>query len=85
MVAWLAGSGRQAAGPTHDLADVRLLAPVPSPPSVRDFYAYEGHVQAGFRRRGAPEIPAPLYEAPVFYFSNPAAVFGPGQAVRRPP
>jgi fumarylacetoacetate (FAA) hydrolase len=51
---------------------------------VRDFYAYEGHVQAGFRRRGASEIPEAWYEAPVFYFSNPAAVVGPGQAVRRP-
>ena len=85
MVEWLAGSGRRAAGPTHDLAEVRLLAPVPSPPSVRDFYAYEGHVRAGFQRRGAPGIPDAWYEAPVFYFSNPAAVFGPGQAVQRPP
>jgi fumarylacetoacetate (FAA) hydrolase len=85
MIAWLAGKGRRAAGPAHHLADVRLLAPVPTPPSVRDFYAYEGHVRAGFQRRGASEIPAAWYEAPVFYFSNPAAVFGPGQAVRRPP
>jgi fumarylacetoacetate (FAA) hydrolase len=85
MVDWLAGSGRRAAGPTHHLADVRLLAPVPTPPSVRDFYAYEGHVRAGFQRRGTHEIPDAWYEAPVFYFSNPAAVFGAGQAVRRPP
>jgi fumarylacetoacetate (FAA) hydrolase len=82
---WLAGNGRRAAGTTHRLVDVRLLAPVPSPPSVRDFYAYEGHVRAGFQRRGAREIPQAWYEAPVFYFSNPVAVFGPGEAVRRPP
>jgi fumarylacetoacetate (FAA) hydrolase len=85
MVEWLAGSGRHPTGPTHDPADVRLLAPVPSPPSVRDFYAYEGHVRAGFQRRGSAEIPDAWYEAPVFYFSNPAVVFGPGQPVRRPP
>src|SRR5438067_5325956 len=85
MLDWLAGTGRRAAEPRHRLADVRLLAPVPSPPSVRDFYAYEGHVRAGFQRRGAAEIPDAWYEAPVFYFSNPAAVFGPGEAVRRPP
>ncbi len=84
MLEWLRGSGRHATGATHRLDDVRLLAPVPSPPSVRDFYAYEGHVRAGFQRRGAPEIPDAWYEAPVFYFSNPAAVFGPGQAVSRP-
>lgn len=83
MLEWLAGSGQRANGATHELADVRLLAPVPSPPSVRDFYAYEGHVRAGFRRRGT-EIPDAWYEAPVFYFSNPVAVLGPGEAVRRP-
>ena len=84
MLEWLAGSGRGATGATHELADVRVLAPVTSPPSVRDFYAYEGHVNAGFRRRGT-EIPEAWYETPVFYFSNPAAVLGPGEAVRRPP
>ena len=36
------------------LADVTLLAPVPEPPSVRDFFAFEGHVATGLaaaRRR----------------------------------
>lgn len=84
MLEWLSGRGRGANGATHRLPDVRLLAPVPSPPSVRDFYAYEGHVRAGFARRGVPEIPDAWYAAPVFYFSNPAAVFGPGEDVRRP-
>jgi fumarylacetoacetate (FAA) hydrolase len=84
MLQWLAGSGRGATGTTHQPNEVRLLAPVPSPPSVRDFFAYEGHVRAGFRRRGA-EIPDAWYEAPVFYFSNPAAVFGPEEVVTRPP
>jgi fumarylacetoacetate (FAA) hydrolase len=84
MLGWLAGTGRRATGVIHSLADVQLRAPVPSPPSVRDFYAYEGHVEAGFRRRGT-EIPAAWYEAPVFYFSNPAAVLGPGEGVTRPP
>jgi fumarylacetoacetate (FAA) hydrolase len=40
-------------------------------------------VAAGWRRRGG-EIPQAWYEAPVFYFSNPASIHGPGQAVRRP-
>jgi fumarylacetoacetate (FAA) hydrolase len=57
---------------------------VPEPPSVRDFYAYEGHVRVGARLRGQ-EIAAAWYEAPVFYFSNPAAMFGPDEPVRRPP
>ncbi|OLE36761.1 MAG: hypothetical protein AUG48_06405 [Actinobacteria bacterium 13_1_20CM_3_68_9] len=60
-----------------------MLAPVPEPPSVRDFYAFERHVAAGWRRRGG-EIPGYWYEAPAFYFSNPASVMGPGEPVRRP-
>ena len=83
MIEWLAGEGRSAAGPTYPLADVRLLAPVPEPPSVRDFYAFEGHVEAGFKARGS-KIPDAWYEAPVFYFSNPAAIYGPGAEIRRP-
>jgi fumarylacetoacetate (FAA) hydrolase len=51
---------------------------------VRDFYAYEGHVRVGAKLRGR-EIPDAWYEAPVFYFSNPAAVFGTSEPVRRPP
>jgi fumarylacetoacetate (FAA) hydrolase len=83
MLAWLAGEGRRELGPVHDAAAVDLLAPVPEPPSVRDFYAYEGHVAAGWRRRDAP-IPPHWYEAPAFYFANPAAIHGPGEPVRRP-
>jgi fumarylacetoacetate (FAA) hydrolase len=51
---------------------------------VRDFYAYEGHVRVGFSLRGASEIAPAWYEAPAFYFSNPAAVFGSGEPVQRP-
>lgn len=83
MIAWLAGEGRRRTGREHPLGDLELLAPVPEPPSVRDFYAFEGHVTAGFARRGA-DVPEAWYEAPAFYFSNPASIHGPGEAVRRP-
>jgi fumarylacetoacetate (FAA) hydrolase len=83
MIDWLSRTGRAPAGPRHQLADVRLLSPVPEPPSVRDFFAYEGHVEAGWRLRGA-EVPKAWFEAPTFYFSNPAAIFGPGEPIRRP-
>jgi fumarylacetoacetate (FAA) hydrolase len=83
MPAWLAGDGRREAGEALALASVELLAPVPDPPSLRDFFAYEGHVAAGWRRRGG-EVPAYWYEAPAFYFSNPASIHGPGEAVRPP-
>jgi fumarylacetoacetate (FAA) hydrolase len=62
---------------------VTLLAPVPDPPAVRDFYAFERHVAAGWRRRGA-DVPEYWYEAPAFYFSNPASILGPGEPVRSP-
>jgi fumarylacetoacetate (FAA) hydrolase len=83
MIEWLAGSRRERTGAELAVGEVSLLAPVPEPPSVRDFYAFERHVAAGWRRRGA-EIPDYWYEAPAFYFSNPASVHGPGEAVSRP-
>ena len=81
MVSWLSGEG--GTGAQVLAGEAELVAPVPRPPSVRDFFAFEGHVEAGWRRRGG-EVPPAWYEAPVFYFSNPASVQGPGQAVRRP-
>ena len=83
MVSWLRGEGRDDTGAQVSASETELLAPVPRPPSVRDFFAFEGHVQAGWRRRGS-EVPPAWYEAPVFYFSNPASIRGPGQAVARP-
>ena len=83
MLEWLAGRGRDTAGEALRIAEVDILAPLAEPPSVRDFYAFEGHVAAGWRRRGAP-IPEAWYRAPAFYFSNPASIHGPGEPVRRP-
>ena len=74
-------------GPTgrvFDLGEVHLLAPVPSPPSVRDFYAFEAHVANARRRRGLDMAPE-WYELPAFYFSNPAATIGPDDPVPIPP
>jgi fumarylacetoacetate (FAA) hydrolase len=83
MAEWLAGSGRDEAGEEHPLEQVALLAPLPEPPSVRDFFAFEEHVATGWRLRGG-EIPPAWYEAPTFSFSNPASIHGPGEPVRRP-
>jgi fumarylacetoacetate (FAA) hydrolase len=83
MLNWLRGEGHEPAGRDHALSDVVLLAPVPVPPSVRDFFAFEGHASTGARLRGR-ELAREWYEIPVFYFSNPASIQGPGQPVRRP-
>jgi 2-keto-4-pentenoate hydratase/2-oxohepta-3-ene-1,7-dioic acid hydratase in catechol pathway len=63
---------------------VRLLAPIPRPPSVRDFYAFEQHVRTARQRRGL-EMDPDWYELPVFYFSNPVAINGPFDDVEVPP
>ena len=66
------------------LAAARLTAPISSPPSVRDFYAFEQHVRTARERRGL-EMDPDWYELPVFYFSNPAAIVGPFDDVEVPP
>jgi fumarylacetoacetate (FAA) hydrolase len=83
MLAWLGGKGRGRTGEKFERSRVTILAPVPEPPSVRDFYAFERHVAAGAKLRGK-EIERYWYEAPVFYFSNPASIHGPGEPVMRP-
>jgi fumarylacetoacetate (FAA) hydrolase len=79
--AWLAEGG--ADGPEHALGEVRLLAPVQRPPSVRDFYAFERHVATARAQRGLEMAPE-WYRIPVFYFSNPAAIVGPDDEVAFP-
>lgn len=63
-----------------DLSSVEVLAPIPTPPTVRDFYAFEQHVKTARQRRGL-EMEPDWYELPVFYFSNPYAVTGTGADV----
>jgi 2-keto-4-pentenoate hydratase/2-oxohepta-3-ene-1,7-dioic acid hydratase in catechol pathway len=61
-------------------ADVELLAPIPIPPSVRDFMAFEEHVVTSTEALGLKVDPT-WYELPVFYFSNPGAIVGPRGSV----
>jgi len=63
------------------LVDVTLEAPVPAPPSVRDFLAFEQHLATVSGRDPDPD----WYRQPIFYFSNPAAVTAPGADVPVPP
>lgn len=71
---------------TTPLGDVRLRAPIPDPPTVRDFMTFERHVE-GVARLADPPAPVPdrWYEAPAFYFTNPYAILGPGDDVPVPP
>jgi 2-keto-4-pentenoate hydratase/2-oxohepta-3-ene-1,7-dioic acid hydratase in catechol pathway len=63
-----------------DAASVELLAPIPEPPSIRDFMAFEEHVVTASAAIGLTVDPL-WYRQPVFYFTNPAAVVGPGSEV----
>jgi fumarylacetoacetate (FAA) hydrolase len=75
------GSAREHA--EYALADVELLPPVLHPPAVRDFMAFEEHVANARRQRGS-EVPKEWYEIPVFYFSNPAAIYGTNAVITCP-
>jgi 2-keto-4-pentenoate hydratase/2-oxohepta-3-ene-1,7-dioic acid hydratase in catechol pathway len=73
----------EAIGEPEPLDRVHLLTPVPDPPSIRDFYAFEAHVATARRSRGL-EMEPDWYQLPVFYFTNPAAVLGPDEDVTTP-
>lgn len=81
-------AGRIPAGPNgetlvHDPSAVRLLAPLPHPASVRDFYAFEAHVKKGFEKRGEP-MPPEWYEMPVYYTSGAQNMIGTDEDVLWP-
>jgi 2-keto-4-pentenoate hydratase/2-oxohepta-3-ene-1,7-dioic acid hydratase in catechol pathway len=67
------------------LNDSRLVAPI-QPTSIRDFSVFEQHLE-GILKGSHPDatVPEIWFRAPFFYFSNPAAVSGPGEAIERPP
>lgn len=75
----LLAAGREAeqSGRDVDPDTVQLLSPLATPPTFRDFYAFEQHVRAGRTWRGLDMDPT-WYEIPVFYFSNPYAFRGEG-------
>ncbi|WP_391560376.1 fumarylacetoacetate hydrolase family protein [Robertmurraya sp.] len=69
--------------PSINLKNVQLTAPLPNPTSFRDFVAFETHVKNATKRSGDTVAPE-WYEMPIFYFSNPNAMKGPKEEVKRP-
>jgi fumarylacetoacetate (FAA) hydrolase len=65
------------------LTEVRLLTPIPAPPTMRDFYAFEQHVKAARFKRNADMIPE-WYEIPTFYFTNTSEIYGQDEPVPYP-
>jgi fumarylacetoacetate (FAA) hydrolase len=83
LQSFFTGGGTAREHAEYALADVDLRPPVLHPPSVRDFMAFEAHV-ANARGINGREVPPEWYEVPVFYFSNPSAIYGPGEDVPYP-
>lgn len=76
----LGSHARGPAGETvwYSLDAVQLAAPLPHPPSLRDFIAFEAHIAATSKKRGQP-IPPEWYQAPVYYKGNPRTIIGPDE------
>jgi 2-keto-4-pentenoate hydratase/2-oxohepta-3-ene-1,7-dioic acid hydratase in catechol pathway len=64
-------------------SEVKLLAPLPRPRSLRDFFAFEDHAKAGAARRNEP-LQKEWYDQPVYYKGNPREVYGPGATIPWP-
>lgn len=65
------------------LDQVRVLAPLPRPASLRDFFAFEAHIAAARRQHGR-EVPPQWYRFPAFYFGNHGAIYGPDARLPMP-
>ena len=62
---------------------LRFGPPVLAPPSFRDGYGFERHVEMMWKRRGQ-EIPEAWYRLAVFYFSNVSELRGPDDPIWAP-
>lgn len=66
-----------------DAGEVRLLAPIRHPSSIRDAVGFEDHARAGAARREG-ELAAGWHDRPFYYRGNHRAILGPGEPLRRP-
>jgi 2-keto-4-pentenoate hydratase/2-oxohepta-3-ene-1,7-dioic acid hydratase in catechol pathway len=69
----------------HDVADIRLLAPLPRPNSLRDFLVFEEHLRNVSRTVGrGDQLPPEWYNLPAHYKGNVDAIYGPDDVVPYP-
>ena len=74
MEAGAAEAAKRASQDSLSMDEVKFLSPI-KPFTLRDGYAFEQHVKTANKNRGR-EVPEEWYQFPVFYFTNPNAVFG---------
>ncbi len=73
-----------ATGNEPSLDEVDLLVPI-QPPSIRDFVAFEEHVEGVVKSIDASEGVVPeWYEYPTFYFTNPNSLIATGDVMNPP-
>lgn len=65
------------------LKEAQLKAPLPNPPALKDFFAFEDHAKAGSKRRGV-ELQAEWYEIPAYYKGSHREIYGPGDTIPWP-
>lgn len=73
-----AATARSGPAEVREIDAVRLLAPIPRPPSVRDGLCFLEHLRGCYRALGRSDVlPEVWSHTPAFYFGNPTAVVGP--------
>jgi len=72
--------GPQGESIIYKIEDVRLLAPIPRPNSLRDTLSFEGHMKARERRTGKP-TPDLWYKIPAYSKRDPCNVIGPNELI----
>lgn len=70
-----------AIGTPIPLSSARILTPLPQPPTIRDYLAFEAHARDSRPER---QVDPGWYEHPLFYFSNPNVVRNPDDPITVP-
>lgn len=83
MTAGAEKAARKTSQDSFALDEVKFHSPI-HPTTLRDGYAFEQHVRTANKNRGR-DVPEEWYQFPVFYFTNPNAVFGDEDVIAYPP
>jgi 2-keto-4-pentenoate hydratase/2-oxohepta-3-ene-1,7-dioic acid hydratase in catechol pathway len=76
--------GPQGEKVVYNSPDVKLLAPVPRPASIRDTLSFERHLYNCIRKAGGERVPEMWYQIPIYYKGNTRTVIGPDEPILWP-
>ena len=80
-----AGRGPSGARLSYSAQDVRILAPVPRPASLRDYTGFRAHMEAFLKSVDMPDFSEQIFKArPMYYKANANMVVGPDEEVPWP-